>query len=386
VAAPGQETQPSDDLSPAAGVLTTAAWDRRVVYDPVSLQIVVLNPTASRIWDACRDGVSADDVLAALRAQVLDPPADLSEQVGAFLEDLQERGLLGDRPGPEPTVDSWSDVPDGVARARPIPVLASAVEIVGESEVLVRRVADLFPAVASATEADGRLGIRGSDDDEAVHVVGWRSDRRVTTERFVDVVVGVLNQIATAERSMLALHASGVRSPGGQVVLTAAESGSGKSTLAAQMVAAGWDYLGDEAIGVRTAEDGGPVAVAYPKPLSLRPGGLAAVGLEGDADRLVRADEIRSDVEYVVGDGGPVVAVLLATYDADGPWSEERLEFDEAVTALAECSFNLADAGQVALDTLVDLATGVPVVQLRHDGGDDLVAAVTRLAAAPSAE
>ncbi len=70
---------------------------------------------------------------------------------------------------------------------------------------------------------------------------------------------------------------------------------------------AGWDYLGDEAIGVRA---GSLVAVAYPKPLSLDAAGRAAIGLDPVEWESVPPSEVRAGAVGLPGEVGPVDLVV----------------------------------------------------------------------------
>ena len=79
-------------------------------------------------------------------------------------------------------------------------------------------------------------------------------------------VTMAMNRYAAASDSCVVLHSGGVRGPNGEILVLPAESESGKSTLTAAFVAQGWDYLSDEAIGIREQSS---VAVGYSKPFSL---------------------------------------------------------------------------------------------------------------------
>ena len=100
-----------------------------------------------------------------------------------------------------------------------------------------------------------------------------------------------------------------------------APSGDGKSTLTGAFVAAGWDYLGDEAIGVRS---GSGVAVGYPKRLAIDPSSRVALNLpESDSDDLDPAD-LRADVVRLHGEVGPVSRVVLPRFEHGAEVSMRR--------------------------------------------------------------
>ena len=56
----------------------------------------------------------------------------------------------------------------------------------------------------------------------------------------------ILDTIGSKLGNWIGLHAAGVLSPAGKVLLLAAPSGSGKSTLALELMLAGFEYLGDD--------------------------------------------------------------------------------------------------------------------------------------------
>jgi hypothetical protein len=73
-------------------------------------------------------------------------------------------------------------------------------------------------------------------------------------------------------RDLYALHAAGVRAPGGGTILLIGPSGSGKSTLAYGLVRQGWGYLSDDALLLRRQANGVD-AVAFRKPFSVATSG-----------------------------------------------------------------------------------------------------------------
>jgi hypothetical protein len=57
-----------------------------------------LNEMGATIWSLLQGGPTRAELIAALQSQVEDPPADMTDQVDAFLAALEERGLLEIRP------------------------------------------------------------------------------------------------------------------------------------------------------------------------------------------------------------------------------------------------------------------------------------------------
>jgi hypothetical protein len=183
--------------------------------------------------------------------------------------------------------------------------------------------------------------------------------------------------VAAATRLGPALHAGAVRSPDGAVVVLPGESEAGKSTMVATLVRAGWDYLTDEAVGVRP---GSLEAVAYPKPLALGPASRAVLGLPDQAGELVAADHLRPGAAGPPGDAGRVGALVLVRYSSGCGTEVEPLRPVEALRGLAGSVLNLHEVGVAGLEALLDLVVRTPSHRLVHGGGPDVVAAVTAVA------
>lgn len=188
--------------------------------------------------------------------------------------------------------------------------------------------------------------------------------RAATVPELLHQATMAMNEVAVATTTCVTMHAGGVRSPSGDVVLLPAPSGSGKSTLTAALVARGWDYLSDETIGVRRSTC---VAVGYPKPLALSTSSRVAVGLPPSDVEDVSPSELRSGVKRLSGDVGPVDRVVLPSWVDGAETSLMTLDPAEALIALLANTLNLAHVGQSGLDALCDLAEKVPVERLVYD-------------------
>jgi hypothetical protein len=53
-----------------------------------------LNPTGTLIWDLIGEGATFGDIVDGVRARLADAPADLTQDVAAFVTDLVARDLL----------------------------------------------------------------------------------------------------------------------------------------------------------------------------------------------------------------------------------------------------------------------------------------------------
>ncbi len=232
---------------------------------------------------------------------------------------------------------------------------------------------------------DGFLGATASDDaptlvfdvdrDPAGQVGLHADDER----RFADLdslVAGLpmlLNLYATWTHHCVALHAGAVRSPSGEVVVLAAPPGSGKSTLTAALVAEGWDYLSDEAVGIRP---GSLAAVGYPKRLSLDLAGRELLGLAPDVGDEVDPAALRADVACLSGDVGAIGRVILPRFVEGAAVAFESLSPADAARELIANTFNLARVGQSGLDTICALAETIPVECLRYGDARDVASSV----------
>lgn len=237
---------------------------------------------------------------------------------------------------------------------------------------------------SSADVADNRDVIYFDiiEDDETGDVTVRSDTVHTFTDRraALDELPTLLNQYAVWSHDCVTLHAGAVRSPDGEIVLIAGESGSGKSTLTATFVKHGYDYLGDEAIGIRL---GTLVAVGYPKPLSIRQSSRGVLGLgdertDGGGRRWgsttnVNPVVLRADVHSLSGEVGSISRVLLPTFVDGADLSVELLEPYGAVVALLANTFNLARIGQHGFDTLADLANAVSVYEVVHGSATEFV-------------
>lgn len=157
-------------------------------------------------------------------------------------------------------------------------------------------------------------------------------------------------------------------------MLLPAQSEDGKSTLTGAFVAAGWDYLGDEAIGVRPES---LVAVGYPKRLAVGPESRSVLHLSESQSGDLDPSEIRADVVRLHGEVGPTTRVVIPRFELGAEAKLERLEPHEAVVDLLANTLNLDRAGQVALDVICDLAESVPVDRLVHGDAHQGVALIS---------
>ena len=354
--------------------------ERAIAYDLVTETAHQLNATAGTLLAAC-DGEG--DVDAAVTTWAEDAGVDrpnVAADVSAGLAVLAGLGLVGrDEPfdAPKPPVGSTEDAADGAVTGRALtgrvhPVIDHNIALRG-SQPEVLEVLDTFLGTGTGGEKPTMFfDAHETPEGELVLVTDyeWRFPSR---EACLRQLTSVVNEYAMWTHSCAAFHAGAVRSPEGELMLLPAPSGNGKSTLTGAFVAAGWDYLGDEAIGVRP---GSGVAVGYPKRLAIDASSRTVLNLpESDTGDLDPA-EIRADVVRLGGDVGPISRVVLPTYQEGAEVTLQRLEPHEAVVELLANTLNLARAGQTALDAICDLAATVPVERLIHGDANRAVASI----------
>jgi energy-coupling factor transporter ATP-binding protein EcfA2 len=183
-----------------------------------------------------------------------------------------------------------------------------------------------------------------------------------------NVVSTLTMEVIAAQPTTLHLHAAAVVA-NDETLLLLAPSGSGKSTLTCALLAAGALYRTDEAVGVQP-NDGG--VTAYPKPISVKEAGFAAVeavtGLV--APREAISWEIPASAFGQLANGGPhpVTTLVFNTYVPDQPVDLAALHRASAVHRLLTDSQNVELVGTDSLLIAARLAASARC--LRVSGGD----------------
>jgi hypothetical protein len=237
-------------------------------------------------------------------------------------------------------------------------------------------------ATFSVHDVGGRDG--GSVDDAVLLRGGielvrgsWRAiEARLLVE---------LNATAIGAYDGFAVHA-GVVARGDDAICFPGPSGSGKSTLTAACLAAGFDYVSDEALCIDPAT---ATVVPYPRPIALSPASVALVGLapsrtgapaagERDGDGASDAAPDGDDREVLVGPDcfgslgvqpsrrlrlAHVVELRRGATEA----LLEPLHRSLAVPVLLSMSFNHFKAPGASLDVVGALARHARVWRLHHD-------------------
>lgn len=364
------------------GVLISQLEDSIVVYDLVNETLHPMNPSAGAVLTCC-DGCSDLDETVDDWARITGADrGTIAADVVATLAAFAERGLVGRsagfRPPPPPTGSTMPAAPGAIT---------GAVHRVIDHRITFRSrdrglLDDIDTFLGAGATSDGDVN-RGCESERVLVVdveelssgevvltaedEEWYPDR----DTFLEKVPMVLSDYATRTDTCVVFHAGAVRCPDGEVVLLPAPSGSGKSTLVGAFVGAGWDYLGDEAIGVRS---GSLVAVGYPKRLSLDESSRRILGLPTSGSEhlseQVDPDDLGAGGGRLTGDVAPVSRVLIPNRIDGAVPTRERLTIDDAVVALLANTFNLASTGGVGLDAICRLARTVPVERLVYGETD----------------
>lgn len=378
------------------GILLSPLGDAAVAYDLITEKVHHLNGTAGAILAAC-DGDGdpssiADDWAALAGTDTAQVTADIDRIIATFTS----LGLVGRTElllVPAPRTGSPEPAGPTGSTTTAIWVLDTVVALRGPTAVVDLVTSRLGLPAAPADDARVDLDLIESDGG-GIDAVGDDTWHFASTEALADQIVTLLNLYATSSPTCLALHAGGVRTPDGRIILLPAESGSGKSTLTAALVAAGCDLLGDEIVGLDTTTG---QAVAYPRRIALGEQSRVALGLDdrhgdrrgsGDTsdaggpegpdgddgtavsgERDVDPGEIRADVVRLAGRVGPVDAIVSPAYSTDhgSEPTSTRLDLTDAFNQLLANTLNLLHVGQPGLDVLCHVAETAASYRLDHD-------------------
>jgi hypothetical protein len=213
-------------------------------------------------------------------------------------------------------------------------------------------------------------------------VDGVEVSRAPTALGLVDELLWELNRAAIPTAPGIAVHAGAVSSEGRGIVLPAPMD-SGKTTLTAGLVAAGLSYLSDEAA---VFEPNSGELIAYPKPLWLSPGSMAA--FDGLRERVLpeyrEPGRMRTYVrpEDLGGSVGPACRVALVVapqYLAAAPLRLEPLSRASTLICLAQNAFNLHELGGSGLDQLGRASSDARGYRLTYGDLDQAVATIREL-------
>ena len=423
--------KPSDvPARPRHGLAQVRIDDEVVVYDASNDTAHLLNPSAAAIWsllDGERDATAVGAVLADRF-----PGADeqVRADVQAALDAFDGLGLLDDveptatdsAPGTSTSPDAASggsspddqagvppvvpvlpsplaDLPAGddarTVRSAPYDALGYRFAVNAEPDLLaridatlaaLRRTEEEAPTheirLVRAPQSDAPAG----DGDDGTPVL-LTLDGVQLRHGPLDVVTSDLlweinNRAVSRPHDSLVFHAAVCAGPDGRAVVLAGTANAGKSTLVTGLVRDGFTYLTDEAAALAPERD---EVVSYPKPIGLDPGSWPVFPDLAHLDRGLSSSRWWLDAAALgapvapPGSTHPVAQVAFVRYEAGAAPEVQQLRPVEAVLALAENLFNLADHGQQGLDRLARLALAVPCHRVVYGSLDDAIAQVRGL-------
>lgn len=363
-----------------------------VLYDDRSGRAHRLNAPALLVWRCCDGTLTSDEIVSEIAASFSEPSDVVAQHVAAAIAEFADAGLLAGAVGRAPQergepvgpVGDVAQPPTGVPLRRLGPYRALDLRIVVDVHESAEIADELDRVLAPLAAADGE-GPTDAQTFVVWHDEGWRlaagGNRFHAADASViaDFVLWQINWLAFENSPRcLVLHAAAVARDGLAVVLPATAN-SGKSTLATALVAAGFDYLSDEAAAIDL--DTGEV-LAHPKPITLDPGtqalfpGLDPSRLAGKSTKwYVAPDAIRPDC---VVERARLAHLVFPTYQ---PGADNRLVPIDTIDAVVEVighAFNLAEHADRLAD-IVALIEGCTLHRLRHDGVDAPVAAIESL-------
>jgi hypothetical protein len=239
-----------------------------------------------------------------------------------------------------------------------------------------------MPPVGHRWQFNAVVGLSTGDDAQLTHEAGgelWvRTDRLVRGAGYGAALRQSRRELARTgailrlrRRGRYHIHASGVVSPTGRVVLFTGVSGSGKSTMAYALARRGWRLLGDDSVIIEpSAIDAGVTAYAWRDTLLVSAALAEAfpeLGADADARAIPGDPRRRVPVDVAVARSGPVAAVICL---AQGP--DDSLISIPPIQALVELVRQSAwvlipdTAARPHLEALRTLVTRVPTLQLTH--------------------
>ncbi len=264
--------------------------DRAIAYDLATETAHQLNASAGELLAVCDGTSDVDDAVIAWAKGAGIDRESVAADVTAGLAMLEGLGLVGRDEAveaPKPVVGSTADPADDDQLGKVHSVIDYKIAFRGPQPELITTLDRFLGTGTDTGDPTMFFDVHQTDDGEVVLVTDYEW-KFPSFEACLRQLTSVVNEYAVWTHSCAALHSGAVRSPEGGIVLLPAPSGNGKSTLTGAFVAAGWDYLGDEAIGVRP---GSMVAVGYPKRLAIDVSSRAVLNLpESDSGDLDPAE------------------------------------------------------------------------------------------------
>ncbi|MGB8144065.1 MAG: PqqD family peptide modification chaperone [Chromatiaceae bacterium] len=371
-----------------------------VLAKPGGSRLLLLNPTATWLWQAQRIGLSVAEMARALAEQSGVKVETLTTDVMWLVAQWQGDGwlapqVLGAIPPAPPALP---------AIAPPIcwPLSAPVQSLrLGDTHIRLRiddaglaRWLDDFTSPLthhpSTTSAPG-VHVEGDADAWQVLINGARNaDGRGWEAALIATLNALIEVASRAEERLLVVHGAGLALPDGRGLLLVAPGGSGKTTLAAALNAEGLTFLNDDVVPVNW--DGSLVGLKIP--ICLKPGSWPV--LASRRPELAGMPEMArfgQQVRYLPprGDGvasarAPVL-LLFPQYQPDATSRLQPLDPAAALQALVEAEAIIRGLTQPKLERLVQWIGAAPAFALSYpdlESGLDLVKAAISVATSGS--
>ncbi len=352
------------------GLLTAELDDHGVVFNPSTLNMHLLNWTASLVLQQC-DGVTPLNQIVDTVAKEADAPLALvRRQTEASLSAFEQAGLLeGER---VPTCADCAILPSlpGRHQSMAFAIPDGALGFRSDDAALIGLIDDALDCMLTDKKPTMWCGLAW--ENGRIRTAGPRiSETFASPQDLLKDLSPILGRFAMSTTTVLVLHAGAVVTDAGLLILPGA-SGAGKSTLTGALLRSGAQYLSDDAVGIQPDTWR---ACAFPKPLSLSARSREALDLGTTQDDHVDPRQLAPHQSRPLREAdGDRLGIVLPTY-AEGiePRMTEPVAPLEALRLLAPHATNLAFAGQRAFETLISLAREAPTQQLFH--GDAVEAA-----------
>jgi hypothetical protein len=222
------------------------------------------------------------------------------------------------------------------------------------------------------------LDVECSDGSWTVRWDGETSCTRQPIDHALYDTLSVLNRHASstaASTGHTVLHGGSVSIDGCAVVLVG-HSGAGKSTLTAALARRGHAYLADEVVAI----DEQLRVEAFHRPIGLRRGGAAALGMEIPDGPYESIMPLRTGL--TTSDGAPLGVVAVLRRDDTHPDAQiTAVAPAQALVQLANQTLGSVGAERVMFGRLDALVRRVRVVELTYSEASHAVTALERLAA-----
>ena len=165
-----------------------------------------------------------------------------------------------------------------------------------------------------------------------------------------------------AESGASVLHGGAV-AIGGRAVVVVGHSGRGKSTLTTALTRAGHPFLADEVVAV----DAGFVVRAFHRPIGLRRGGAATLGLAVPEGPYGYIHPYRVGERDALATSAPLALAALLVRDDEAETPRlERLASAVALFQLANQALGTADLEREMFRRLDTLVRRIPVFELHY--------------------